>query len=170
MIDVDKFYRVARNYVGDLNRDLVHHVYEKTHDRLPKDNPEGYFYRAMKNELRGDSKFRKQYDRVKTEYVRHQRNPEDDDSMFEYDVEAVYGVNDPREVYTLLDIDPDRVNSILQEISNDGFRLEVKVFIEMAVDRTANELSEITGVRYKNLLKVRNFVRDEVIKRYGNID
>lgn len=145
MIDVEKFYRVARNYVGDLNRDLVHHVYEKTHDRIPKDNPEGYFYRALKNELRGDSKFRKQYDRVKT--IDH-----------EHDVDA------------LLDIDPERVNAILQELSNEGYRLEVKVFIEMAVDRTANEISQITGARYKNLLKVRNFVKDEVIKRYGNID
>lgn len=145
MIDVEKFYRIAKRYVGDLNKDLVHHVYEKVHDRTLSGNPDQYFYRAMKNELRGDSTFRKQYDRVKT-------------VDYEHDVDALF------------DIDPDRVNAILKELSNEGYRLEVKVFIEMSVERTANELSEITGARYHNLLEVRNFVKNEVIKRYGNID
>lgn len=145
MIDVDKFYRVARNYVGDLNRDLVHHVYEKTHDRLPKDNPEGYFYRALKNELRGDSKFRKQYDRCKP-----------------MTIEQAYD--------DIHSIDPDRVRAILNDLTNEGHRLEVKVFIEMSVETSARQLKEKTGVRYNNLLNIRNFVRTEVIKRYGNID
>lgn len=145
MIDVEKFYKVARNYVGDLNKDLVHHTYEKVHDRIPKVNPEGYFYRAMRNELRGDSKFRKQYDRCKT-------------------------ITQEEEFDSLHVIDPDRVEEILRQLSNEGHRLEVKAFIEMSVATTARQLKEKTGIRYNNLLKIRNFVRTEVIKRYGNID
>lgn len=145
MIDVDKFYRVAKNYVGELNRDLVHHVYEKTHDRLPKYNPDGYFYRAMKNELRSDSKFRRHYDRCK---------PLTEQGEFE----------------SLNTIDPERVEEILRQLSLEGHRLEVKVFIEMSVESSALQIKEKTGVRYKNLLNIRNFVRTEVIKRYGSID
>lgn len=145
MIDVEKFYQVARRYVGDLNKDLVHHTFEKIYDKLPSaQNKDAYFYRAMRNQLRSDMTFRKHYDLVK---------PFDHDE----DIDALF------------DIDPDRVNAILQEISNEGYRLEVRTFIEMSTDRSANELSKITGVRYDNLLKVRNFVKNEVIKRYGNI-
>jgi hypothetical protein len=145
VIDVEKFYKVARNYVGELNKDRVHHTFEKVHDRIPKVNPEGYFYRAMKNELRGDSKFRKQYDRCRP-------------------------LTQEEEFDNLHDIDPVRVESILKQLSNEGHRLEVKAFIEMSVATTARQLKEKTGIRYNNLLKIRNFVRTEVIKRYGNID
>lgn len=145
MIDIEKFYRIAKSYVGNLNKDLVHHTFEKVHDKLSiAKDPEAYFYQAMRNQLRGDMTFRKHYDLVKA-------------------------VDYEDEVGALFDIDPDRVNAILKEISDEGYRLEVKTFIEMSTDKSANELSKITGVRYDNLLKVRNFVRNEVIKRYGNI-
>lgn len=145
MFNVQKFYDIAKRYVGDLNKDLVHHTFIKIDGRIPKTNPDGYFYRSMKNELRSDSTFRKQYDSVKT-------IPEP--------------VSD--EEITLLDTD--RVQSILNDISNEGFRLEVKVFIELATESSSRELSGITGVRRDNLLKIRNFVKTEILKRYGDID
>lgn len=66
-------------------------------------------------------------------------------------------------------IDPERVERILNDLKADGFDLEVKVFIEMANDR-ALQLHKITKVRYENLLNIRNFVKNEVLQRYGSID
>lgn len=144
MIDVEKFYKIAFRYVGELNRDLVHHVFLKTEGKLPPANPEAYFYRSMMNELRSDSTFRKQHDHIKL-------IPQE-----QYDIE-------------FNSIDPDRVQEILNELSGEGFNLEVKVFIEMAND-SALKLKRLTGVRYESLIEIRNFVKQEVTRRYGNID
>lgn len=142
VIDIEKFYRKASRLVGDLNRDLVHHVFEKTHDKLPSDNPDAYFYRSMMNELRSDSKFRRNYDRIRIE---------------------------TEEQFEAIEINTERVQGILNELSAEGFGLEVKVFLEMA-NESAHKIKKVTGVRYENLLNIRNFIRNEVIQRYGHID
>lgn len=144
MINVEKFYRIASRYVGVLNKDLVHHVFEKTYGKLPPANPDAYFYRVMMNELRNDSKFKRHYSRIHAMTT----------TQYENELTA---------------IDPERVERILNEIAADGFDLEVKVFIEMAND-SALRLNKITGVRYENLLNIRNFVKNEVLQRYGSID
>lgn len=146
MIDVQHFYAIARKYVGNLNQDLVHHVFEKTSGKLPADNPGAYFHQSLKNELRKDSSFWKIYG---------------SSSAIVQDVEDVQET-DPA-------ISPEEVQEILSQLSSEGYRLEVKVFIEMSIESNALKLNKITGVRYENLLNIRTFVKKEIQKRYAQL-
>lgn len=146
MIDVNKFYRIAARYVGELNRDLVHHTYAEVAHKLPADNPEAFFHGAMKMEAKGNSKFRKQY---------REESQLSTDVMDEPEFDR---------------LNPERVQSILEDLMHEGYRLEVKAFIELATGKSMVEFNRITGVRRDNLIKIRNFVKTEVIKRYGNTD
>lgn len=138
-MDFDNLYRFGNKYVGELGRDLVHHCYLKSFDKLPTENPEGYIHRVMINELRSDSKFKKQYNTI--------HKP--------FEVDGEYVPNDLDVVYLILD-----------ELVREGFKLQVNVFLELNQKGGATRMRIATGARYKNLIEIRKFVLTEIKNRY----
>lgn len=143
MIDLDKFYKIARSKVGELGPDLVHTVYLKTFDLLhTKENPEGYFHKVLLNELKKGSTFRKQYDRQEFEEL----------DQLEAD---------------LLHVNTLHLEAILTELHREGRGLEVNVFREV-LREGKSALCKKTGVRYDIIIKICTFVTNEVKLRYDN--
>lgn len=142
-MNLDNLYLASKKIAGHMGEDLLHHVLAKNNFFQGKkiENIDGYIYTILRNEYRNqDSSFNKQFKSVKI--------------LIEDEENETNG-------YCI-----DRVHKILLELKIEGYRREVNVFTECYFNGGRHKVSKKTGIDWKVIDKICNFVKEELIKRY----
>ena len=152
-LDLAKQYGIAKSMVGSHYADLVHSSfirYEQIKERTTITNPDTYFYRIMLSHLRKGHKFHKHY-----------LNQASDNHL-----EPILEQDEPGLNLT-------RVEEILKELVDEGYREEVLTFIYISQNKGKHggiSIKSKTGIHGAVFKKIVTFVRNEIITRYGNND
>ena len=139
-LNLQKQYEIAETFVGDLNRDFVHHCFLEFAKIKDVNYPDSYFYRIMISQLKKNSTFMKKYKPTKADF---------DITESELD-----------------NYDPQQVDKILKNLERRGLKEEVQVFRHLAVNGKICELERATGVRRDILKKIFNFVKTLILEKY----
>jgi len=145
---IDKYYGYARGIAGDLGEDLVHHVIlnNKLLDKCKEVNKKAldrYVHLTLEREYRNKS----------SKFYRKYRKPE---------LTKQHIDDTPTGGYDTI-----RLHTILLQLENEGYTLEVKVFKQCYLTGTSEfSFSQRSGVDRKAIGKLCTFVKEEIRKRY----
>lgn len=141
--NLEKYYKYARSIANDLGEDLLHHVLLNIQGKKIE-HIDAYIYRSMRNEwVNQKSRFNKLY-RFKDEIIDYS------ESCVKYDAILLH--------------------KILLELENEGMELEVTVFKDCYLGSSINDVSIRTKTCHRTIIKICNFVKDEIIHRYKQLD
>lgn len=141
---LDKYYGYAHKIAGELGSDLLHHVL--TERRFFQDMTinehalDGYIYRTLRNAYINEySSFYKAY--------RKKPNTNPDDT--------------PTGGYDII-----KLHTLLLMLELEGHERHVKVFKECYFGQGKKSFCKQTGLHYRTVQRICNFVREEIKERY----
>lgn len=141
--NIDKYYKYARSIAKELGEDLLHHVIINLQGKKIT-HLDAYIYRAMRNEwVNPKSSFNKLY-----------KSQED---IIEYSDSTVR-------------YDSILLHKILLELETEGYGVEVDVFKDCYLASSVNDVAIRTKTNHRTIIKICNFVKNEIICRYKQLD
>jgi len=138
---LNKYYGYARKIAGQDGDDLLHECLPKLFNvvNIPT-HIDSYVYTTLKNEfVNKNSAFNKKYKPEPTFY-------NDESTISKYD--------------TI------KLHTVLLQLETEGNRNEVRVFKECYFVSNKNEFAKKTGIPYRSIKNICNFVTNEIKKRY----
>jgi hypothetical protein len=144
---IDEFYQYAEKIAPGYGKDIVHHIATE----LPNDikNINAYVHTSIRNAWRNKrSSFNKIY--------RPQQYQELPDV--------------PEIEYNGTKYDAILLHRIFLELEIEGYSLEVSVFKDCYLGSSITAFAEKTDIDYRVIKKICNFTKNEIIKRYRELD
>ena len=141
MFNLKKQYEIARTMVGELNQDFVHHCYLRIIERIDVTRlkyPDTYFYSVMRSQV---SDFMKLHGKQVFD------EPLDD-------IETTDSI--------------ETIRTQLEQLKAAGFIEEVYIFERLATGTKLKDLSEKTGVSFRVLKNIFNFVKNTILHELDN--
>jgi DNA-directed RNA polymerase specialized sigma24 family protein len=141
VFNLKKQYEIARTMVGELNQDFVHHCYLRIIERIDVTRlkyPDTYFYSVMRSQV--------------SDFMKMQGKQVFDEPLD--DIETTDSI--------------ETIRTQLEQLKAAGFIEEVYIFERLATGTKLKDLSEKTGVSFRVLKNIYNFVKNTILHELDN--
>tara|TARA_R110000868_G_scaffold279203_1_gene539290 strand:- start:33794 stop:34243 length:450 start_codon:yes stop_codon:yes gene_type:complete len=147
MNNFNELYLYANRIAGELGNDLVHHVYLETQGKH-FNNRNAYFKTCIRNQYYNkDSTFNKLY-RL--------------DELELHDIEDVHIISD--------NYDSQLLHRIFLQLEMEGYSNQVQVYKDCKLVGSIHRFSKESKINERTITKICNFVHNEIIRRYNDMD